>query len=65
MLRAFGPIFGGWGDTALFLFGILIYILQVIMSKYWLKNYLYGPLEWLWRSLTYLKVQPYKKKKSV
>jgi len=61
-LWAFGPIFGGWGTTALFLFGIVIYIIQGIISKYWLKNYLYGPLEWLWRSLTYLKFQPYKKK---
>lgn len=63
-LWAFGSIFGGWGATALFVFGIVIYVIQVIMSKYWLENYLYGPLEWLWRSLTYLKFQPYRKKKT-
>jgi len=60
---AFGSVFGGWGSAALFLFGIVIYIIQGIVSKYWLKYYLYGPLEWLWRSLTYLEFQPYKKKK--
>ena len=60
---AFGSIFGGWGSAALFIFGIVIYIIQGIISKYWLKYYLYGPLEWLWRSLTYLQFQPYKKKK--
>lgn len=60
-LYAFGSIFGGWGATALFLLGIIIYIIQIIISKFWLKHYLYGPLEWLWRSLTYLKFQPYKK----
>ena len=60
---AFGSFFGGWGATALFSFGIVIYIVQGIISKYWLQYYLYGPLEWLWRSLTYLKLQPYKKKK--
>jgi uncharacterized protein len=59
---AFGSIFGGWGATALFVFGIVIYILQGVISKYWLEYYLYGPLEWLWRSLTYLKFQPYRKK---
>ncbi len=59
---AFGSIFGGWGSTALFVFGIVIYILQAFTSRYWLKYYLYGPLEWMWRSLTYLHVQPYKKK---
>jgi len=61
-LWAFGAVFGGWGATALFVLGILIYIIQIILSKYWLKYYLYGPLEWLWRSLTYLKFQPYKRK---
>ena len=60
---AFGSFFGGWGSAALFIFGIVIYIIQGTISKYWLKHYLYGPLEWLWRSLTYLEFQPYKKKK--
>ena len=59
---AFGSIFGGWGSAALFIFGIVIYIIQGTISKYWLKYYLYGPLEWLWRSLTYLEFQPYRKK---
>lgn len=61
-LWAFGSIFGGLGATALFLLGIFIYIVQGIISKYWLEYYLYGPLEWLWRSLTYLKLQPFKRK---
>ena len=30
-----------------------IWILQLIISPIWLKNYRFGPLEWLWRSLTY------------
>jgi len=59
---AFGTTFSGWGAAALFFFGILIYIIQGIISKYWLKYYLYGPLEWLWRSLTYLDFQPFRKK---
>lgn len=60
---AFGSVFGGWGSAALFLFGIVLYVLQAVISKYWLKYYLYGPLEWLWRSLTYMRVQPFKKSK--
>lgn len=62
-LWAFGSIFGGWGAAALFILGIVIYIIQGIISKYWLNFYLYGPLEWLWRSLTYLKFEPFRKKK--
>lgn len=32
---------------------IAIYILQIQLSKLWLKSYKIGPAEWLWRSLTY------------
>jgi uncharacterized protein len=61
-LWAFGSTFGGWGTTALFVFGIIIYVAQGLISKYWLKYCLYGPLEWLWRTITYLQVQPFVKK---
>ncbi|TVR84869.1 MAG: DUF418 domain-containing protein, partial [Chitinophagaceae bacterium] len=36
-------------------------ILQVVWSHYWLKHYRFGPLEWLWRSMTYRKWQPMKR----
>ncbi|MDO5523746.1 MAG: DUF418 domain-containing protein [Bacteroidia bacterium] len=58
----FGAFFGTWGATELFVLGVVIYVLQVIFSKYWMKRFLYGPLEWLWRSGTYLKWQPFKRK---
>ena len=38
-----------------------IWILQIIYSHIWLKYFRFGPLEWLWRSLTYLKKQPLRK----
>jgi len=38
-----------------------IWIFQLIMSPIWLKYFLFGPLEWLWRSLTYWKIQPLKR----
>ncbi len=31
---------------------------QLIVSPIWLKHYRFGPLEWVWRSLTYLERQP-------
>lgn len=34
---------------------ILILISQVILSNLWLKHFRFGPLEWIWRSLTYKK----------
>lgn len=56
-----GAIFGRWGVTEVFVLGIVFYIIQIIFSQIWLKYFLYGPLEWFWRSATYLKWQPLKK----
>lgn len=36
-------------------------LLQLWGSRYWLTKFRYGPLEWLWRSGTYLKWQPLRK----
>lgn len=57
-----GAIFGSWGITEVFALGLIVYAIQAICSKYWLTYFLYGPLEWFWRSATYLKVQPFRKK---
>ena len=40
---------------------LAIWAFQLIISPIWLKYFLFGPLEWLWRSLTYWKVQPLKR----
>lgn len=58
----FGSVFGNKGAAELFVLGLVIYTLQVLISRYWVKRFLYGPLEWLWRSGTYLKWQPFKRK---
>lgn len=34
-----------------------IWAVQLIWSPLWLRYFRYGPLEWLWRSLTYRKMQ--------
>ena len=39
---------------------IAIILSQMIFSKWWLNRYRFGPMEWLWRSLTYKKIQPMK-----
>jgi uncharacterized protein len=38
-----------------------IWIFQLMVSPLWLKYFLYGPLEWMWRSLTYWRLQPFKR----
>ncbi|MFP2994459.1 DUF418 domain-containing protein [Spongiivirga sp. MCCC 1A20706] len=59
----------GWGlgylgdlrNIYTFLIAIVIIILQILASNFWLKHFHFGPLEWLWRSLTYFKRIPLKK----
>jgi len=38
-----------------------VFIIQVLWSHWWLKRFQFGPMEWLWRSLTYGKVMPMRK----
>lgn len=35
-----------------------IWMFQLIVSPIWLRHFHFGPAEWVWRSLTYLKLQP-------
>jgi uncharacterized protein len=35
-----------------------VWVVQLIGSTLWLRYFLFGPLEWRWRSLTYWRVQP-------
>ena len=42
-----------------------VWILEIMWSHLWLRYYRFGPLEWLWRSLTYWKRQPLKKGKVI
>ena len=58
-------LFGHIGPIFFTLIGISILILQIILSNWWLSKYQYGPAEWLWRSLTYRKIQPIRSKKLV
>jgi uncharacterized protein len=37
---------------------VAIWIVQLIWSPLWLRRFRFGPLEWVWRSLTYWKKQP-------
>ncbi len=39
---------------------LIVFPIQILLSYLWLKNYKYGPLEWVWRSATYGKIQPLK-----
>ncbi len=39
---------------------IALYLIQIVWSNLWFKKFKYGPLEWLWRGLTYKKFEPFR-----
>ena len=41
-----------------------IWIFQLIVSPIWLRYFRFGPLEWIWRSLTYWQRQPFRNTKN-
>ena len=46
------------GPMSLFM---VVWLLQLWWSPWWLARYRFGPLEWLWRSLTYRRRQPFRR----
>lgn len=61
LFNSFG--LGLYSKVSLFqgiLLTVAIYLLQVAWSNIWLHKFRYGPMEWLWRVLTYKKLQPFK-----
>ena len=39
--------------------GVVFYCAQLVWSRWWLRRFYFGPLEWLWRSISYLEWQPF------
>lgn len=58
----------GWYGKLNVLEGMLlsaaIFIGQMVISALWLRIFQMGPLEWIWRMLTYLSISPIRKKRS-
>lgn len=50
--------FGKAGPALLVIPTIAIFAAQIAFSRWWLARWRFGPAEWLWRSLTYAKLQP-------
>ena len=58
--RLFARVNLGW----LFVLSVVIYALQVPLSRWWLGRYRYGPAEWVWRAMTYGRAQVQKKSRA-
>ena len=59
VLYGFGLGLLRWnGATFALALAALVFALQIALSRWWLARYRFGPLEWVWRSLTYGVRQP-------
>jgi uncharacterized protein len=51
-------LFGTINRTGLAAIVLAIWTFQLIVSPIWLRYFRFGPAEWIWRSLTYWRLQP-------
>jgi uncharacterized membrane protein YeiB len=54
----YGYAMGYWGmpRAQQVLFVLVVYTAQIAFSHWWLSRFHYGPMEWLWRGVTYWQV---------
>ncbi|TAF54404.1 MAG: DUF418 domain-containing protein [Sphingobacteriia bacterium] len=67
LLIFYGVGLGYFGKTSPALnwvFAGILFWLQILASQWWLKRFNYGPVEWLWRSATFFKAYPFRRKSS-
>ena len=56
-----GPrLMGRIGPVWLLPIWLVEYVIQMWFASAWLRRFRFGPAEWLWRSLTYSKIQPFR-----
>jgi uncharacterized protein len=59
-----GAGFGSYIGPSIFMpVAVVIFIIQVIYSNIWFRYFQYGPMEWIWRQLTYWKQLPIRQQK--
>jgi len=62
----FGTLFYGFafgkafylGPAAVTGYAVLFFAIQIMFAVWWTNRFRFGPMEWLWRALTYLKLPP-------
>lgn len=52
-----------WGPAQVACLAVVIYLTQLIVSHWWCARFVRGPCEWVWRSLTYWRWEPMKKRR--
>jgi uncharacterized protein len=58
-------LFGHLGVSAALAIGVGVYVGQAVFSALWLQRYAFGPIEWVWRSAMYGRVQAFRRRSSL
>jgi uncharacterized protein len=53
-------LLGRFGNSVTIPIGLALFVTQVGASRAWLGHFRFGPLEWVWRSLTWLRREPFR-----
>jgi len=53
-------LLGRYGNSVAVPIGIVVVAALTWLCPFWLRHYRYGPVEWAWRSLTWLRRQPFR-----
>ena len=62
----FGALFYGFafgkafylGPAAVMRYAVLFFVILLLFAAWWTNRFRFGPMEWVWRSLTYLTLPP-------
>ena len=53
------------GRSGIVVFVVIVWAVQLAWSKPWLDRFRFGPAEWLWRSATYRRLEPFRRSPAV
>ncbi|MGD2078854.1 MAG: M20/M25/M40 family metallo-hydrolase, partial [Chloroflexota bacterium] len=56
-------LYGEITPTVALIIVIITFLVQVRVSEWWMERYRFGPAEWLWRTLTYGRLQPLRRER--
>lgn len=65
IFRGFLDLYGQYGLITLEFIALIVFTIFLIGSRLWLVNHRFGPLEWVWRELSYGKMLSFRMNKKI
>jgi uncharacterized protein len=54
-------LLGRFGNAVTLPLGAVVFALEMLACAWWLSRFRFGPIEWLWRSLTWMRREPWRR----